>query len=78
MVAWVEERQRREIARLQQETMRLKQELERTTGKPVQLTLEERRRLAEKARGIDPETLRQISVLDPADLNDATSSTENQ
>ncbi|MCB1652953.1 MAG: hypothetical protein KDI41_03075 [Pseudomonadales bacterium] len=77
LVDWMEERQRLEIARLQQETMRLKQELERTTGKPVRLTPEERRHLAEKARGIDPETLKQISVLDPADLNDATSSTDN-
>ncbi|MCA9056453.1 MAG: hypothetical protein KDA75_21640 [Planctomycetaceae bacterium] len=38
--------------------------------------LDERRVLAEKARGIDPETLKQISVLDHADLNNATSSTE--
>ena len=51
LVAWVEERQRREIARLQRETLRLKAELERTTGKPVRLTPEEWRHLAEKAPG---------------------------
>ena len=32
LVAWVENRQRGEIARLHQEAMRLKQELERMTG----------------------------------------------
>ena len=46
----------------------LKAELERTTGKPLKLTPEDRQRLTEKAAGIDPETLRQICVFDPADL----------
>ena len=68
LVVWVEDRQRREIARLQQDTMRLKEEIERTTGKPVQLTAEDRRLLAEKAQGIDPETLKRISVFDPEEL----------
>lgn len=60
--------------------MRLKEELERTTGQPVRLTPEEVRRLAEKARGINPETLKEISVLDPEELAAliaATGSAEN-
>ena len=43
-------------------------ELERTTGKPLELTPENRQRLTEKPEGIAPETLRQICVCDPADL----------
>ena len=81
LVAWVEERQRREIARLQQDTMRLKEEIERTTGKPFRWTPEELRRLAEKAKGIDPETLKKIAVVDPAVLTEfveETDSAENQ
>ena len=81
LIVWVEERQRREIARLQQKAMRLKEEVERKTGKPVQLSPEERRLLAEKAKGIDPETLRQISVFDPDDLRMSepkSDSTENR
>ena len=68
LVAWVEDRQRREIARLQQESQRLTDEIERTTGEPFRLTPEERRRLAKKAKGIDPERLKQISSLHPEDL----------
>lgn len=68
LTTWVEQFQRREIARLRQETMELKEELERETGKPIQLTTEERRLLAKKAEGIDPETLKRISVLVPEDL----------
>jgi len=34
--------------------MELKEELERETGKPIQLTTEERRLLAKRAEGIDP------------------------
>ena len=78
---WVEAHQRREIARLQQETIRLKEELERETGVPIQLTPEDRRRLAEKAIGIDPETLKQISVFDPEYLkmpDRETDSTDNR
>ena len=81
LVAWVEDRQRREIARLQQETMRLKEEIERTTGRPLQLAAEDRRLLAEKARRIDPETLKQISVVDLDDLKSSalgTDSAENR
>ena len=81
LFAWVENHQRSEIVRLQREAMLLKEEVERTTGKPVQLTPEQRRHLAEIAREIDPETLKQISVLDPetlAGLNDDTDSTQNR
>ena len=80
LVAWVEDRQRREIARLQQETMRLKEEVKRKTGNLVQLSPEERRGLAERAKGIDPETFKQISVFDHEDLKTSdpeTDSTEN-
>jgi hypothetical protein len=81
LTAWVEQSQRREIARLRQETMQLTEELERETGKPIQLAAEGRRLLAEKATGIDPETLKQILVLAPEDLTTAepqTDSTENR
>ena len=68
LVAWVEERQRREIARLHEKAIRIKEEIERTTGEPVQLSLDEKRHLAKKARGIDPEVLKQISIFDPEEL----------
>jgi len=81
LVNRVDEWQRREIARLHQETIRLKQEVEQMTGKPIQLTPKQRRRLAEKADGIDADTLKQISVFDPKEftsLDHKTDSTENQ
>jgi len=77
LTAWAEELQRREIARLRQDNMRLKEEVERETGKPVQLTPEERRLLAEKADGLDPDTLKQISVFDLEDLSPAEPRTES-
>jgi hypothetical protein len=45
----VEARQRREIARLQHKALTLKAELERMTGKPLELTSEDRQRLATPA-----------------------------
>ena len=42
LAASVDDWQRREIARLQQATMRLKKEIEQETGKPVQLSPVER------------------------------------
>ena len=69
LFTWVEDCQRREITRRHQKAMRLKEEIERTTGKPIRLTREQRQLLAEKAKNIDPETLEQISVFDPEDLN---------
>jgi len=77
LIDWAEERQRREIARLQQQTLRLKEELERKTGQPIQLTPEERRKLAAKAEGIAPETLKQISIFDLEDP-ELPDSIENQ
>ena len=80
LVAWVEERQRREIVRLHQKAIRIKEEIERTTGEPVQLSHEQKRHLAQKARGIDPETLKQISIIDPEELkawDSDNDSTEN-
>ncbi len=59
---WAEEVIRRENARLRQETLRLKQEIERETGRPIQLTPEEQLRLAELSKGMDPELLKEISV----------------
>lgn len=64
LTAWADELQRREIARLRRESLRLKEEVGKETGQPIQLTAEERRLLAEKAEGIDPETLQRISVFD--------------
>jgi hypothetical protein len=81
LVAWAGDVQRREIARLQEESSRLKREIEDATGEPVQLTAEQRRVLAEKAAGIDPDTLKQMSVLDSEDRDSSdrdTDSTENQ
>ena len=68
LTGWAEARQRQEIARLQQKARVLKEEFERTTGEPLSLTPEQRRWLAEKAKGIDPQTLCRFSVLDPAEL----------
>lgn len=81
LVAWAGDVQRREIARLQEASNRLKREIEETTGKPVQLTAKQRRVLAEKAAGIDPDTLKRMSILnsedrDPSDRD--TDSTENR
>ena len=58
----------REITRLREESKRLSEEIEQTTGEPFRLTPEELRSLAEKSKGIDPERLKQISTLHPEDL----------
>ncbi len=60
---WVEDVQRREIERLLLENIRLKQELEQETGRPVQLTPEQQTRLAELSQGMDPD--KKISVFGP-------------
>lgn len=57
-----EEVQRSEIARLHQETMQLKEQIERETGCPIQFTPDEQLLLAEKSKGIDPETVKKLSV----------------
>ncbi len=80
ILSWLEECQRRESARLRTEALRLKDEIERTTGQPIQLTAEDRQRLAESAKGIDPERLEEISAIDPKKFmppHHDDSSTEN-
>jgi hypothetical protein len=81
LVAWANHYQRREIARLKQESQRLKEEIDQTTGKPLQLSEEQNRRLSEKSQGIDAATLREMSVFKPEDHNSSdhdTNSTENR
>ena len=69
LVAWAERYQQREIERLYEESCRLKKEvLKLTGGERISLSPEQRRRLAQKASGIDPEVLKRISVFDPQDL----------
>ena len=59
----------RKIERLYEESCRLKKEvLELTDGERIPLSPEQRRLLAKKAPGIDPEVLKRISVFDPQDL----------
>lgn len=65
MKDWAEEIQQSEIERLRQETRQLKERIERETGRPIQLTPEERNRLAELSQGMDLETLKEISVFGP-------------
>ena len=76
LTAWAEELRRREIALLRLKTMELQEQLERETGKPIQLTAGERRLLLEKAVGIDPETLKRISVFDLEGLTPAEPQTD--
>jgi len=65
LVAWLEGIQQREIERLHRESLRLKAELlELNDGKPIRLTPEQCQLLVEKAKGLDPETLKRISVVD--------------
>ena len=65
LVAWAERCQQREIERLHAEGCRLKEELlKRTGGERISLSPEQRRLLREKAKGIDPEVLNRLSVLD--------------
>ena len=61
---WAEKVQRREIVRLQQETMQLKEQIERRTGRPIQFMPDEQHLLVEKSKGIDPETVKKLSVFD--------------
>lgn len=69
LVGWVERCQQREIERLHEEGCRLKKEVLELSGEErIPLSVEQRRRLTEKAAGIDPEVLKQISVFAPQDL----------
>ena len=70
LVVWAERYQQQEIKRLHEKCFRLKAELmRRNGGKPIPLSPEDRRLLAEKAKGIDPEVLKQISVFDIQEFN---------
>ena len=61
--AWFEQFQQSEIQRLLEENTRLKQKIDRESGRSIQLTPEQQRRLAELFEGMDEETLKKISVL---------------
>jgi hypothetical protein len=70
LVAWAERYQQREIKRLREEGRRLKEEVMKLDGgEPIPLSPEQRRLLQEKAKAIDPEVLKQTSVLDFQDAN---------
>jgi hypothetical protein len=69
--------QRREIARLRRYNLRLKEEVGREAGQPIQFAAEEWRLLVEKADGIGAETLKQISVLGVEKLTPAKSQTDS-
>ena len=75
-VSWIERLQQQDIERLHRETLRLKAEwMELNDGKPIVLTEEQRRLLREKAKRIDPETLKWIAVLDIEDSSLASPGT---
>jgi len=69
LVDWVKKAQRAQIARLAEQNKRLKEEIERERGRPIQLTAAERKILAVKGEEIDPEMLKKISVFDSEDSN---------
>jgi len=70
LVVWAEPYQQREIERLHEECCRLKEKLMKLNGgEPIPLSPKQRRLLAEKAKGIDPEVLKQISVFGFQDFN---------
>ena len=65
LVTWAEGYQERERERLYEESCRLRAELmDLNGGEPIRLSPEERRLLAKKAKGIDPEVLKQIPVFE--------------
>ena len=61
--SWLNRQQEREHGRLLQESRRLRAELEKK-GIDITLTPEQKARLRDKARGIDPEILKRISQFD--------------
>jgi hypothetical protein len=64
VVKWVEQYQQRQIDALLTESRSLKaQLLELNGGKPIQLSPEQRARLAAKRKRIAPERLKELSVL---------------
>lgn len=68
LVAWAITMQRKEEARLRRESQRRSDEYEQATGQPFRLTNEELRQLAEKAKGMDAQRLRKVSILHPDDI----------
>jgi hypothetical protein len=61
---WAHRVQQKEVERLIEESRRLKAELlESNGGKPIRLTVEERRRLEAMRKRIDPELLKHIDLL---------------
>ncbi len=68
LVAWAITMQRKEEARLRRESQRRSDEYEQATGQPFRLTDEELRQLAEKAKGMDAQRLRKVSILHPDDI----------
>jgi hypothetical protein len=70
LVRWVERYQQWEIKRLHEEGCWLKKEVLQLTGEErISLSPEERRLLMEKAKGIDPKVLKEISQFDLHDLS---------
>jgi hypothetical protein len=65
LVAWAEGYQQREMERLYEKSCRLRAELmDINGGEPIRLSPEQRRLLGEKAKGIDAEVLKQITVFE--------------
>ena len=67
-VDWADRCLKREIERLHAENLRLKAEVLKATGEPrIRLTPEEHRELESLRQTIDPEAIKQISVLSDAE-----------
>ena len=70
LAVWGERYQQRAIKRLHEAGCRLKEEVMKLNGgELIPLSPQQRRLLAEKAKTIDPEVLKQISVCHFQDLN---------
>lgn len=68
LIDWAHRVQQREIERLHAEGVRLKAELlKKNGGKPIRLSPEEKQRLNELRKKIDPDVLAQIELLDDAE-----------
>jgi hypothetical protein len=71
LVNWAERYQERQIATLREESRSLKARLlELNGGKPIELSPEQRARLKEKRKHIDPVRLKELEVL-PLDDGDS-------
>ncbi|MCH8922888.1 MAG: hypothetical protein IIA67_07035 [Planctomycetes bacterium] len=78
LVTWAEEHQRLEIARLKKKSQRLSEEIEQATGQPFRLTSEELRQLAEKAKGMEREQVRETAECRGGQLAETDSSDVTQ